>query len=257
MTPTKHNGTVYLVGSGPGGLGLLTYKAREVIDAAEVILYDQLPGEEIINTLPKDAECIDVGKYGGNHTMTQSEIESLLVEKALSGKRVVRLKGGDPFLFGRGGEEMERLRAHNIAVHVVPGVTSGIAVPECVGIPITHRNWASQVTFVTGHEDPDKEISSIDWAWLAKSPGTLVIFMGVKNLGMITELLIANGMDKTTKIAVIERGFRKDQRVTTATLETITDIASEIGIRPPAIIVIGEVVRLYQDGSEGSWAQEQ
>ena len=257
MTPTKHNGTVYLVGSGPGGLGLLTYKAREVIDCAEVILYDQLPGEEIINTLPKNAECINVGKYGGNHTMTQSEIESLLVEKALSGKRVVRLKGGDPFMFGRGGEEMERLREHNIAVHVVPEVTSCIAVPECVGIPVTHRNWASQVTFVTGHEDPDKEISSIDWAWLAKAPGTLVIFMGVKNLGMIAELLISNGMNKDTKIAVIERGLRKDQRVTTATLETITDIASEIRMRPPAIIVIGEVVRLYQDGSEGIWTQEQ
>ena len=252
----KYNGTVYLVGSGPGGLGLLTYKAREVIDSAEVILYDQLPGEEIINTLPKDAECINVGKYGGNHTMTQSDIESLIVEKALSGKRVVRLKGGDPFMFGRGGEEMERLREHNIAVHVIPGVTSGIAVPGCAGIPVTHRSWASQVTFVTGHEDPDKEISSIDWAWLAKSPGTLVIFMGVKNLGIIAELLITNGMDKDSKIAVIERGFRKDQRVTTATLETIADIASNSGIRPPAIIVIGEVVSLYRDGSEGAWVQE-
>lgn len=257
MTHGKNNGIVYLVGSGPGGLGLLTFKAREVIDDAEVILYDQLPGEEILQTLPTDAECIDVGKYGGNHTMTQSEIESLLIEKVRAGKRVVRLKGGDPFMFGRGGEEMERLREHGITVQVVPGVTSGIAVPECIGIPVTHRSWASQVTFVTGHEDPEKEISSIDWAWLARSPGTLVIFMGVKNIGIISELLIINGMEKTTKIAVIERGFRKDQRVTTATLETITGIASDIGMRPPAIIVIGEVVRLYLDGTEGAWAQEQ
>ena len=254
MTDLQHNGIVYLVGSGPGGLGLLTYKAREVIDAAEIILYDQLPGEEILETLPAHAECIDVGKYGGNHTMTQSEIEDLLIEKAHSGKRVVRLKGGDPFMFGRGGEEMETLREHGITVKVVPGVTSGIAVPECVGIPITHRSFASQVTFVTGHEDPEKELSSINWAWLAQSPGTLVIYMGVKNIGQIAELLIANGMEKATKIAVIERGFRKDQRVTTATLETIADHALHIGIRPPAIIVIGEVVRLYQDGAEGAWA---
>ena len=247
------NGVVYLVGSGPGGLGLLTYKAREVIDAAEVILYDQLPGEEILHTLPDHAECIDVGKYGGNHTMSQYEIEDILIEKALSGKRVVRLKGGDPCMFGRGGEEMERLREHGIAVYIVPGVTSGIAVPGCVGIPVTHRRWASHVTFVTGHEDPEKEISSIDWAWLAGSPGTIVIYMGVRNLDVIAKLLISNGKSGDTKIAVIERGFRKDQRVTTATLETIADISAKIGLHPPAIIVIGEVVSLYRDGSEGAW----
>ncbi|HJK50712.1 MAG TPA: uroporphyrinogen-III C-methyltransferase, partial [Methanocorpusculum sp.] len=208
------SGKVYLVGSGPGGLGLLTAKAREVIDAADVILYDQLPGEEILATLPERAEKIDVGKYGGRHTMKQADIEALLVEKAKTCDIVVRLKGGDPFMFGRGGEEMETLREHGIAVEVVPGVTSGIAVPECVGIPVTHRSWASQVTFVTGHEDPEKEVSSIDWKWLAGSPGTIVIFMGVKNLPIIADLLIENGKAPETKIAVIERGFRKDQRVT-------------------------------------------
>lgn len=248
-------GKVFLVGSGPGGLGLLTAKAREVIDSADVILYDQLPGEEVLSTLPATAEKIDVGKYGGCHTMKQADIEALLVAKAKAGGNVVRLKGGDPFLFGRGGEEMETLREHGIAVEVVPGVTSGIAVPECVGIPVTHRSWASQVTFVTGHEDPEKEVSSIDWKWLAGSPGTIVIFMGVKNLPVIAELLIENGKAPETKIAVIERGFRKDQRVTCATLADIGEVAARVGVKPPAIIVIGEVVSLYRDGSEGAWAQ--
>ncbi|HJJ98872.1 MAG TPA: uroporphyrinogen-III C-methyltransferase [Methanocorpusculum sp.] len=249
-------GKVYLVGSGPGGLGLLTAKAREVIDSADVILYDQLPGEEVLSTLPAVAEKIDVSKYGGCHTMKQADIEALLVAKAKAGGTVVRLKGGDPFMFGRGGEEMETLREYGIAVEVVPGVTSGIAVPECVGIPVTHRSWASQVTFVTGHEDPEKEISSIDWKWLAGSPGTVVIFMGVKNLPVIAELLIENGKLPETKIAVIERGFRKDQRVTCATLADIGEVAARVGIKPPAIIVIGEVVSLYRDGLEGAWAQQ-
>ena len=250
------SGKVYLVGSGPGGLGLLTAKAREGIDAADVILYDQLPGEEILATLPERAEKIDVGKYGGCHTMKQADIEALLVEKAKDCDIVVRLKGGDPFMFGRGGEEMETLREHGIAVEVVPGVTSGIAVPECVGIPVTHRSWASQVTFVTGHEDPEKEVSSIDWKWLAGSPGTIVIFMGVKNLPIIADLLIENGKAPETKIAVIERGFRKDQRVTCATLSDIGEVAARVGVKPPAIIVIGEVVSLYRDGSEGAWAHQ-
>lgn len=250
------SGKVYLVGSGPGGLGLLTAKAREVIDAADVILYDQLPGEEILATLPERAEKIDVGKYGGCHTMKQADIEALLVEKAKDCDIVVRLKGGDPFMFGRGGEEMETLREHGIAVEVVPGVTSGIAVPECVGIPVTHRSWASQVTFVTGHEGPEKEVSSIDWKWLAGSPGTIVIFMGVKNLPIIADLLIENGKAPETKIAVIERGFRKDQRVTCATLSDIGEVAARVGVKPPAIIVIGEVVSLYRDGSEGAWAHQ-
>lgn len=249
---------VYLVGSGPGGLGLMTAKAREVIDKADAVLYDQLPGEEILATLPNFAEKIDVGKFGGNHTMKQHEIEELLVRKAkeYAGGVVVRLKGGDPFMFGRGGEEMETLRKHGIDVEVVPGVTSGIAVPECVGIPVTHRAWASQVTFVTGHEDPDKEVSSIDWKWLAGSPGTIVIFMGVKNLGVIAELLISNGKSPETKIAIIERGFRKDQRVTVGMLCDIGETAVRVGVAAPAIIVIGEVVSLYRDGSEGAWVFE-
>ncbi|MDR0438856.1 MAG: uroporphyrinogen-III C-methyltransferase [Methanocalculaceae archaeon] len=248
-------GKVFLVGSGPGNLELLTMKAREVINSADVILYDQLPGEKVLSILPDSAEKIDVGKYGGCHTMEQVDIETLLVREAKAGKKVVRLKGGDPFVFGRGGEEMETLREHGIVVEMVPGVTSGIAVPECVGIPVTHRSWASQVTFVTGHEDPEREVSLIDWEWLAKSQGTIVIYMGAKNLQVITELLIKSGKVPETKIAVIERGFRKDQRVTCGTLADIGETATRIGVKPPAIIVIGEVVNLYRDGSEGAWAQ--
>ncbi len=240
-------GIVYLVGSGPGGLGLMTFRAREVIDAAHVILYDQLPGDEIIASLPNTAELIDVGKYGGHHIREQEEIEALMVEKARQGKAVVRLKGGDPFLFGRGGEEMETLREHGIEVEIVPGITSAIAVPECVGIPVTHRRYASQVTILTGHEDPTKPDSALNWAWLAKSPGTIVILMGVKNLGLIAGALVQNGMNAETPIAIIERGLRPDQRVTTGRLDGIVDIAKSRGVRPPAVIVIGNVVRLFKE----------
>lgn len=239
-------GKVYLAGAGPGGLSLLTFRAREVIDEADVILYDQLPGEEIIASLPAEAEKIDVGKYGGQHTMRQEEIESLMVRLAREGKTVVRLKGGDPFVFGRGGEEMETLRAAGVAVEVVPGITSGVAVPESVGIPVTHRDFASSVTFITGHENPKKEVSSIDWGWLAKSPGTVVIYMGVKNIPVIAKRLIENGMAQVTKVAVIENGFRENQRVTCTTLEELPVKAAEVGFKAPAIIVIGDVVSLYR-----------
>lgn len=239
-------GKVYLVGSGPGGLGLLTFRAREVIDSADVILYDQLPGEEIISSLPAAAEKIDVGKYGGHHTMRQEDIESLLVRFASEGKTVVRLKGGDPFVFGRGGEEMETLRAAGIPVEAVPGITSGIAVPESVGIPVTHREYASSVTLITGHEDPKKEVSSINWGWLAQSPGTIVIYMGVKNIPVIAEKLIGHGMAEATKVAVIENGFRENQRVTCTTLAELPAAAAEVGFKAPAVIIIGEVVSLYR-----------
>ena len=238
-------GKVYLVGSGPGGLSLLTYRAREVIDKADVILYDQLPGEEIISSLPPAAEKIDVGKWGGCHTMKQEDIESLMVRLAGEGKTIVRLKGGDPFVFGRGGEEMETLRAHGISVEAVPGITSGIAVPESVGIPVTHRDFASSVTFITGHES-EKEVSSIDWAWLAKTPGTIVIYMGVKNIPQISARLIENGMSASTKVAVIENGFRENQRVTCVTLDELPKAAVRVGFKAPAIVVIGEVVSLYR-----------
>lgn len=239
-------GKAYLVGSGPGGLGLMTIKAREVIDSADVVLYDQLPGEEILATLPQDAELIDCGKYGGSHTLEQDEIEALMVERVKAGKTVVRLKGGDPFLFGRGGEEIETLREHGISVEVVPGVTSAIAVPEMVGIPVTHRRYASQVTFITGHEDPTKPESALDWEVLARLKGTLVILMGVKNLPAIAAALVSHGKDPATPVAIIERGLRPDQRVTVGTLGDIAEKARAAGVRPPAVIVIGGVVELYE-----------
>lgn len=244
-------GKVYLVGSGPGGLGLLTQRARKVIDQADVILYDQLPGEEILATLPEKAEKIDCGKFGGAHTLDQDRIEALMVEKAREGKQVVRLKGGDPFLFGRGGEELEVLRTHSIPVELVPGVTSALAVPGAVGIPLTHRKYASQVTIITGHEEPGKPISGLDWENLAKNPGTLVILMGVKNIPVIMQNLVSHGKDPETPVAIIERGLRSDQRVTIGTLDSIAKRAKAQNVKPPAIIVIGDVVRLYREDEPG------
>ncbi|PKL70811.1 MAG: uroporphyrinogen-III C-methyltransferase [Methanomicrobiales archaeon HGW-Methanomicrobiales-1] len=239
------NGKVYLVGSGPGSEGLLTQRGRAVIDAADVVLFDQLPGEEILASLPARAEKIDCGKYGGKHTLEQDEIEALVVDRAKAGKTVVRLKGGDPFLFGRGGEELETVRDAGIAVEMVPGISSALAVPASVGIPLTHRKYASQVTILTGNEDPTKAEPALDWKLLAQSRGTIVILMGVANLGKIAAVLIQNGKSKDTPVAIIERGLRKDRRVTTGSLATIADAAKNAGVKPPAVIVIGDVVKLY------------
>jgi uroporphyrin-III C-methyltransferase len=249
-------GMVYLVGSGPGGTGLLTIRAREVIDSAEVILYDQLPGEEILDSLPAAAEKIDCGKYGSDHTLEQDEIEAVMVARAQAGKRVVRLKGGDPFVFGRGGEELEVLIAHGIPVEVVPGVTSAVAVPAAVGIPLTHRKYASQVTILTGHEDPKKAGTALDWELLAKGRGTIVVLMGVKNLPNIAESLLNHGKNPETPVAIIERGLRKDQRVTVSPLKDISSRAKAVGVTPPAIIVIGDVVRLYHEDRQSFVARE-
>jgi len=244
------NGKVYLVGAGPGGEGFLTLRARAVIDAADVVLYDQLPGEEILASLPARAEKIDCGKYGSEHTLEQHEIEEIIVRKAREGKVVIRLKGGDPFLFGRGGEELEVLREAGIDVELVPGISSALAVPGAVGIPLTHRKFASMVTIITGHEDPGKEQSALDWDVLARQQGTLVILMGVKNLPAIAASLISHGKDPGTLVAIIERGLRRDQRVTTGPLGMIGAIARDAAVRPPAVIVIGGVVSLYEAGRE-------
>ncbi|OPX63859.1 MULTISPECIES: uroporphyrinogen-III C-methyltransferase [unclassified Methanoregula] len=238
-------GKVYLVGSGPGGTAFLTRRGREVIDRADVVLYDQLPGEEILASLPERAEKIDCGKYGGKHTLEQDAIEALMVDRARKGKIVVRLKGGDPFLFGRGGEELETVRAAGIAIEMVPGITSALAVPASVGIPLTHRKYASQVTVLTGNEDPTKPGPALDWELLAKSRGTIVILMGVANLAKIADALVKNGKEKTTPVAIIERGLRADRRVTTGTLADIAAVAKKTGVKPPAVIVIGNVVKLY------------
>ncbi|MDD1678866.1 MAG: uroporphyrinogen-III C-methyltransferase [Methanomicrobiales archaeon] len=241
----QQKGKVFLVGAGPGKAGLLTMRGREVIDAADVVLYDQLAGE-ILSTLPSTAELIDCGKFGSRHTLEQAEIEDIMVARAEEGKRVVRLKGGDPFLFGRGGEELEVLRTHCLDVEVVPGVTSAIAVPACVGIPVTHRSHASQVTLVTGHEDPEKSESVIRWDLLGQMGGTLVILMGVKNLPLIVDALLKGGRAPVTPVAIIERGLTKDQRVVTGTLDTIVKTVVHDRVSPPAIIVIGDVVKMYE-----------
>jgi uroporphyrin-III C-methyltransferase len=238
-------GIVYLVGSGPGGTAFLTQRGRTVINKADVVLFDQLPGEEILATLPDRAEKIDCGKYGGKHTLEQDAIEALMVDRASKGKLVVRLKGGDPFLFGRGGEELETLRAAGIPVELVPGISSALAVPASVGIPLTHRKYASQVTVLTGNEDPAKPGPALDWQLLAKSRGTIVILMGVANLAKIVDALIQNGKPEETPVAIIERGLRIDRRVTTGTLATIIGAAKKAGVKPPAVIVIGDVVKMY------------
>lgn len=238
-------GKVYLVGSGPGSEGLLTRRGRAVIDRADVVLYDQLPGEEILATLPGRAEKIDCGKYGGKHTLEQDEIESLMVDRAKKGKIVVRLKGGDPFMFGRGGEELETVRAAGIPVEMVPGITSALAVPASMGIPLTHRKYASQVTILTGNEDPTKPGPALDWKLLAQLRGTIVILMGVANLEKIAEVLVKHGKSATTPVAIIERGLRKDRRITTGTLGNIATKAKDAGVKPPAVIVIGDVVTLH------------
>lgn len=238
-------GKVYLVGSGPGDPELLTLKARRLIDSAEVIIYDQLPGKAILDSMPTSAEKIDVGKYAGNHTMTQAEINELLVKKAKEGKMVVRLKGGDPYVFGRGGEEAEVLVSEGIEFEVVPGITSAIAVPAYAGIPVTHRESTSMVTFITGHEDPTKPESCLDWETLAKFGGTIVILMGVKMLERNANELMKHGKDPNTPVAVIEKGTRPDQRVTVGTLSNIAELAKEREVKAPAITVIGDVVRLH------------
>jgi uroporphyrin-III C-methyltransferase len=238
-------GKVYLVGSGPGGEGLLTQRGRAIIDKADVVLFDQLPGEEILATLPARAEKIDCGKFGGKHNLEQDEIEALMVDRAKKGRLVVRLKGGDPFMFGRGGEELDTVRAAGIPCEMVPGVSSALAVPASVGIPLTHRKYASQVTILTGNEDPTKQKPALDWKLLASLRGTIVILMGVANLGKIAGVLVKNGKRGTTPVAIIERGLRKDRRITTATLTNIAAVAKSAGVKPPAVIVIGDVVNLY------------
>ncbi|WP_406656834.1 uroporphyrinogen-III C-methyltransferase [Methanolobus sp. ZRKC2] len=243
-------GKVYLVGSGPGDPELMTLKARRLIDTVDVVVYDQLPGKVIIDSIPAGTEKIDAGKHSGDHTLRQDEINALIIEKAKEGKSVVRLKGGDPYMFGRGGEEAQELINAGIEFEVVPGITSAIAVPAYAGIPITHRDHASMVTFVTGHEDPTKDESALDWETLARFEGTLVIFMGVKMLGRNVGELIKHGKDPKTPVALVERGTRPDQRVTVGTLENIAILAKERGVKAPAITVIGDVVKLQEELGE-------
>ena len=241
------DGIVYLVGSGPGDPGLVTLRAREIIGAAEVIVYDRLIPDGALAWARPDAELIYVGKLPDRHTLKQEEINQLLVQKAAEGKVVCRLKGGDPFVFGRGGEEALALVEAGLPFEVVPGVTAGIGGSAYAGIPVTHRAVATSVAFVTGHEDPTKAESGIHWAGLATGTDTVVFYMGVGNLPLIAGRLIEHGRPADTPAAVIERGTRPEQRVVTAPLSELAARVEEAGLQAPALILVGEVAGLREE----------
>jgi len=245
QTTMKKPGKVYLVGAGPGDPGLITVRGKNLLERAEVVVYDYLASRKLLKHVPTDAEYIYVGKKGGvKHTHTQEEINQMLVDHARAGKVVVRLKGGDPFIFGRGGEELEKLYEDGVAFEVVPGVTSATAAATYAGIPITHRDYTASVAFLTGHEDPTKETSNVNWEKLATAVGTLVIYMGIKNLPIIVENLIKYGRDPKTPVAVVRWASTPEQRSVVGTLETITQVVSDAEIKPPSLIIVGEVVKL-------------
>jgi uroporphyrin-III C-methyltransferase len=234
------DGTVYLVGAGPGDPELLTVKAKRLLETGDVVLHDKLSGPDILDQIDAD-RLEDVGTRGHGDTTPQSYVNERMAQLAHEGKSVVRLKGGDPTVFGRGGEEMRYLAEHGVPFEVVPAVTSAIACPEVAGIPVTDRNHASTFSVVTGHEDPNKAESAVDWQALADTGGTIVVLMGVTRLPEYTELLIEAGMDPETPVAMVERATWPDQQVVTGSLVTIADAAEEAGIEPPAITVIGDV----------------
>lgn len=243
--PAKKVGKVYLIGAGPGDPTLITIKGMNLLGKAEVVVYDYLASKKLLKHVPEDAELIYAGKRGGvKHTHTQAEINRMLVDHALAGRTVVRLKGGDPFIFGRGGEEIEELVDAGIPFEVVPGVTSATAAATYAGVPITHRGYTSSVAFVTGHEDPTKPNSSIAWDKLATGVGTLVFYMGIKNLPSIAEKLIGFGRDPKTKVAVVRWASTPEQRSVVGSLDTIAEIVKKEGIKPPALVVVGDVVNL-------------
>jgi len=240
----NNRGKVYLIGAGPGDPGLLTIKGMECIQKADVVVYDYLAAPVFLKYAKPSAEIIYVGKQGGDHTLTQDKISQLLADKGKEGKIVARLKGGDPFIFGRGGEEAEVLIDQGVEFEIVPGVTSAIAAPAYAGIPLTHREHTSSVSLITGHEDPLKQESSIKWDSLAASGSTLVFLMGVKNLPSITENLIKNGKAKETPVALVRWGTTTLQETVTGTLETIVEEVKKANLKPPAVIVVGSVVNL-------------
>jgi uroporphyrinogen III methyltransferase/synthase len=242
----KEKGKCFLVGAGPGDLGLVTLRAKECIEQAEVIIYDYLCNPEMLRWAPDSAELIFAGKKAGAHTLTQNEINALLVEKTREGKQVVRLKGGDPFVFGRGAEEAQALAAAGLPFVVVPGVTSAIAGPAYAGIPVTHRGKNSHVTFFTGHEDPEKSESSIDFGALAKLGGTQVMLMGVERIESIAREMLANGMRKDLPVALIRWATTGRQETLVGTLENIAQRVAGAEFAAPAIAVFGEVVSLRE-----------
>lgn len=241
-----NTGTVYLVGAGPGDPGLLTLKARDLLVEADCVIYDYLVNPEILNHAGPDAEMIYVGKRGFGESWTQAEITRLLLAKAEEHSLIVRLKGGDPFVFGRGGEEALALSEAGIPWEVVPGVTAGSSVAAYAGIPITHRGLSSSVTFVTGHEDPAKPESALRWQHLAQGVDTLVFFMGLANLSDIAEQLTAHGRAAETPVAVIRWGTYEHQETIVGTLADIAETIERKNVKAPALIVVGEVVALRE-----------
>jgi uroporphyrin-III C-methyltransferase len=238
-------GKVYLVGAGPGDPGLLTVKGKILLESADVVIYDALVSAEILSMISPHAEQINAGKRMGRHSLLQNETTELLIAKAKQYPIVVRLKGGDPFIFGRGGEEMEDLIAAGVPVEVVPGVTSGIAAPAYAGIPLTHRNHSSSVIFVTGHEMAGKYRPGVNWNAIAQSAETIVVYMGIQNLDRITHELIAAGLASNTPIALIRWGTTPKQQELVATLETIVDRVEATQFSAPSIAIIGNVVKLH------------
>ena len=237
-------GRVFLVGAGPGDPGLLTLRAAEVLESAEVLLYDALASDAIVTLAPATCERIYVGKRAGDHAMPQDEIERLAIARAQTGSRVVRLKGGDPFIFGRGGEEAQAFAAARVSFEIVPGVSSAYAVPAYAGIPVTHREFAASFTVATGHEDPGKAVSSLDWAKLADPQRTLVLLMATANLGEIAKQLIAHGLAPQTPVAVVQDGTRPSQRTVLGRLDSIAGDIAAAKIGAPAVVVVGGVAAL-------------
>jgi uroporphyrin-III C-methyltransferase len=241
----KYLGKVYLVGAGPGDPGLITLKAKGLLECADVVIYDALVSPAILAMINPQTEQINVGKRRGKHSLFQEETTQLLIEKAQDHAIVVRLKGGDPFIFGRGGEEMEELVKAGISTEVVPGITSGIAAAAYAGIPLTHRLYSSSVTFVTGHEAAGKYRPKVNWNAIAHGSETIVIYMGIHNLPYIVEQLSAGGLDVETPIALVRWGTRPEQEELIGTLETIVEQVEQTGFGAPAIAVIGEVVNMH------------
>lgn len=238
-------GKVYLVGAGPGDPGLMTLKGKALLECADVVIYDALISPEILAMINPQAELINAGKRRGRHSLLQEETNQLLTEKAQDQAIVVRLKGGDPFIFGRGGEEMEELLKAGVSVEVVPGVTSGIAAPAYAGIPLTHRLYSSSVTFVTGHEAAGKYRPEVNWGAIAHGSETIVIYMGIHNLTYIIEQLTATGLSENTPIALVRWGTRPEQQELIGTLATIVKQVEAAEFGAPAIAVIGNVVNLH------------
>ena len=242
--PGRSLGSVALVGGGPGDPGLLTVRGRQLLAEADVVVADHLAPRDVLAELDPDVEVIDAGKMPGAHTLTQAQINEVLISRALAGQRVVRLKGGDPFVFGRGGEEALACARAGVPVTVVPGVTSAVAVPASAGIPVTHRGITQDFAVVSAHLDPSHPGATVDWAALAQGPGTLVLLMAVGRLEQISRELVKRGRDASTPVAVICDGTTPRQRVLTSTLGDVAEQASREGIRPPAVVVVGDVVRL-------------